>query len=108
MGEFRNNISTQLSKCEEIYESIDNLLEGLERLRAHGGIAKFILYPNDGHMCESLITEKTAEEFVKVLKTEYHDRLKSIKKELNESFENMDSLIDNHYDYVVKSMKEDL
>lgn len=64
MGEFRDNISTQLSKCEEIYESIDNLLEGLEHLREHGGTAKFILYPNDGHKCESLITEKTAEEFL--------------------------------------------
>ena len=106
MGEFRDNINTQLSRCEEIYESIDNLLEGLEHLREHGGTAKFILYSNDGHRCESLITEKTAKEFVNVLKTEYYDRLKYIKKEINESFENIDSLVDNHY--VAKPMKEDL
>lgn len=87
MGEFRDNINTQLSRCEEIYESIDNLLEGLEHLREHGGTAKFILYPNDGHRCESLITEKTAKEFAKVLITEYYDKLKSIKKEINEAFE---------------------
>ena len=105
MGEFRDNIDTQLSKCEKIYESIDNLLEGLEHLREHGGTAKFILYPNDGHKCESLITEKTAEEFVKVLKTEYYDRLKSIKKEINESFENIDSLVDSYY--VAEPMRED-
>lgn len=90
MGEFRDNINTQLSRCEEIYESIDNLLEGLEHLREHGGTAKFILYPNDGHRCESLITEKTAKEFVNVLKTEYYDRLKYIKKEINESFEKLE------------------
>lgn len=90
MGEFRDNINTQLSRCEEIYESIDNLLEGLEHLREHGGTAKFILYPNDGHRCESLITEKTAKEFVNVLKAEYYDRLKYIKKEINESFEKME------------------
>lgn len=106
MGEFRDNINTQLSRCEEIYESIDNLLEGLEHLREHGGTAKFILYPNDGHKCESLITEKTAKEFVNVLKTEYYDRLKYIKKEINESFENIDSLVDDHY--VARSMEEDL
>lgn len=90
MGEFRDNINSKLSKCEEIYESIDNLLEGLERLRERGGTAKFILYPKDGHMCESIITEKTAEEFIKVLKAEYYDRLKSIKKEINESFEKLE------------------
>lgn len=87
MGEFRDNINAQLSKCEEIYESIDTLLEGLGRLREHGGTAKFILYPKEGHMCESIITKETAEEFAKVLTTKYYDRLKSIKKEINESFE---------------------
>ena len=105
MGEFRDNINAQLSKCEEIYISIDNLLEGLEHLREHGGTAKFILYPKDSYMCESLITEKTAEEFVKVLKTEYYDRLKSIKKEINESFEKIDSLVDNYH--VAEPMRED-
>lgn len=92
MGKFRDDINAQLSKCEEIYKSIDNLLEGLERFRERGGTAKFILYPKDGYMCESIITEKTAEEFVKVLKTEYYYRLKSIQKEINESFENIDGL----------------
>lgn len=87
MGEFRNDINAQLSKCEEIYESIDTLLKGVGRLREHGGTAKFILYPKDGHICESIITEKTAEEFIKVLITEYYDRLNSIKKEINKAFE---------------------
>lgn len=86
---FRNDINAQLSKCEEVYESINNLLEGFGCLREHGGTAKFILYPKDGHTCESIITitEKTAEEFAKVLITDYYDRLKSIKKEINEAFE---------------------
>lgn len=33
MGKFRDNINAQLSKCEEINDSIDNLLEGFEHLR---------------------------------------------------------------------------
>lgn len=95
MGKFRDDINAQLSKCEELYESIDNLLKGLEHLREHGGTAKFILYPKDGNMCESIITERTAEKFVKVLETEYYNILKSIKKEINESFANIDNLVDD-------------
>lgn len=37
MGKFRDNINAQLSKCEEINESIDSLLEGFERLREQDG-----------------------------------------------------------------------
>lgn len=37
MVKFRDNINAQLSTCEEINESIDNLLEGFERLRKQDG-----------------------------------------------------------------------
>lgn len=37
MGKFRDNINAQLSKCEKIDESIDNLLEGFELLRKQDG-----------------------------------------------------------------------
>lgn len=37
MGKFRDNINAQLSKCEKIDESIDNLLECFERLRKQDG-----------------------------------------------------------------------
>lgn len=87
MGKFRDNINAKLYKCEDLEQSLDNLLNGIEELREKGGIAKFVMYPKGGSMCETIITEKTADAFVKVLTTEYNDLLKEVRKEINESFE---------------------
>lgn len=84
MGKFRDNINNKLYKAEDVENSIENLLSGFENLREKGGIAKLILYPTGGGMCETIITEKTVEAFVKVLLTEYNDILKSIRKEIVE------------------------
>ena len=84
MGSFRNKINDKLYKAEDVKQSIENLLAGFDEFKEKGGTAKLILYPKGGGMCETIITEKTAEAFVKVLLTEYNDVLKSIRKEINE------------------------
>lgn len=84
MGSFRDKINNKLYKAEDIEQSIVNLIAGFNELREKDGIAKFILYPKGGRTCETIITEKTAEAFVKVLLTEYNDMLNSIRKEINE------------------------
>lgn len=84
MGSFRDKINDKLYKAEDVEQSIENLLAGFDELREKGGTAKLILYPKGGTMCETIITEKTAEAFVKVLLTEYNDVLKTIRKEINE------------------------
>lgn len=84
MGSFRDKINDKLYKAEDVERSIENLLAGFDELKEKGGTAKLILYPKGGRMCETIITKKTAEAFVKVLLTEYNDVLKSIRKEINE------------------------
>lgn len=84
MGKFRDNINDKLYKAEDIENSIENLLSGFEEFKEKGGTAKFILYPDKGRFCETIIIEETAEKFVKVLLTEYNDILKSIRKEIIE------------------------
>ena len=84
MGSFRDKINDKLYKAEDVEQSIENLLDGFDELKEKGGTAKLILYPKGGGMCETIMTEKTAEAFVKVLLTEYNDVLKSIRKEINE------------------------
>lgn len=83
MSTLKNNIDNKLYKCELIEESINNLLDGVKEFEEKGGTAKFILYPKDGHMCESIITEETVEAFIEILLSEYIDKLKSIKNEIN-------------------------
>ena len=84
MGSFRDKINGKLYKVEDVEQSIKNLLAGFDELKEKDGTAKLIFYPKGGEMCETIITEKTAEAFVKVLLTEYNDVLKSIIKEINE------------------------
>ena len=84
MGSFRDKINDKLYKAEDVEQSIKNLLAGFDELKEKDGTAKLILYPKGGRMCETIITEKTVEAFVKVFLTEYNDVLKSIIKEINE------------------------
>ena len=84
MGSFRDKINNKLYKAEDVEQSIKNLLAGFDELKEKDGTAKLIFYPKGGGMCETIITEKMAEAFVKVLLTEYNDALKSIIKEINE------------------------
>ena len=84
MGSFKDKINNKLYKAEDVEQSIKNLLAGFDELKEKDGTAKLIFYPKGGGMCETIITEKMAEAFVKVLLTEYNDALKSIIKEINE------------------------
>lgn len=84
MGKFRDNINNKLYIAEDVENNIEKILSGFDKLREKGGTTKLILYPTGGGMCEIIITEKTAEAFVKVLLTEYNDILKSIRKEIVE------------------------
>lgn len=84
MGSFRDKINNKLYKAEDVEQSIKNLLAGFDELKEKDGTAKLIFYPKGGGMYETIITEKTAEAFVKVLLTEYNDVLKSIIKEIDE------------------------
>lgn len=87
MGKFRDSINSKLCECEDLEQSLENLLNGIKEFKEKGGVAKFIMYPKGGTKCESIITEKTVDTFVKVLTTEYNDSLKEVRKEINESFE---------------------
>lgn len=87
MSKSKNNIVDQLYKCEEIKESINNLLECFERFKSgKGGVAKFVIYPDKGDICETILSEKAIHDIVNVLITEYNDILRSTQKQINESF----------------------
>lgn len=83
MGSFRDKINDKLYEAEDVEQSIENLMASFNEFREKGGTAKFILDPEEGPMCQTIITKETAEAFVKILLTVYTDMLKSIRKEIN-------------------------
>lgn len=86
MGRFRDAVNDKLYVCEDLDQSIDNLLSGFNEFKEKGGTARLVLYPSGGHMCETILTNKTVEEFIKVLLTEYNDKLNEARKEINDLF----------------------
>lgn len=68
MGEFRDNINSKLSKCEEIYESIDNLLEGLNALESVAELQSLFYIRRMGICAKALLQRKRQRNSLKSLK----------------------------------------
>lgn len=100
MRDKRYHIQNALSKAEEFQDGVNTLVNALNVLREEGGKVKLSVYTKSGHGdCTSELTEKSADECLKVLIREYNDLIIGIKKEINEM---MDSMIDCY----VESPKE--
>lgn len=92
MRDKRYQIQNALAKAEEFQDSINTLVNALDILREEGGKVTLSVYTKSGHgNCTSELTEKSADECLRVLIKEYNGLIVKVKQDVNVM---MDSMID--------------
>lgn len=85
-GNFSRIMNLELRRCEEITKNIEDLSKSYVQFKEEGGSAKFVLHFKNDRL-ETILSEKSVADFIKILITEYDDILRSIKEEIDELFE---------------------
>lgn len=86
-------IKELLYKAEEYQAGVIILTNALYELREEGGKVKFCIYTKSGrNNCTLDLSEKNANECLKVFIDGYNEQIRTIKKEINTM---LDGMIDN-------------
>lgn len=84
MGDFKNKINEKLCEAEDIKNSIKNLTDGFKEFIENGGTAKFILYPEGGELCNTILSKVLAGHIVKDILSSYNNMLDDVRKDIKD------------------------